>query len=158
MNPNRILPDLQSTLVCEQVRREANGNFFLIGVLGVITTPVVPITAPMISIFSRWNRGRGEFLEQIRIIDVDGTTELIKCETQFSLPDPAHPSSTVTTLSNFEFKQQGVYQIEVSVDGVIKSRFPLPVVVISQQGQPAPAAEPAEEPTEEKPNSETPSE
>ncbi len=33
MTPTRILPDLQCSLVCEEVRQEANGSFFLIGVM-----------------------------------------------------------------------------------------------------------------------------
>ena len=36
MDPSRILPDLQSSLLCEDVRQEANGNFMLIGVIGLV--------------------------------------------------------------------------------------------------------------------------
>ena len=45
MNPTRILPDLQSSLLCEEVRQEANGNFFLIGVVTLIRVPQLPIVA-----------------------------------------------------------------------------------------------------------------
>ncbi len=45
MTPTRILPDLQSSLLCEEVRQEANGNFFLIGVIDFVRVPQVPITA-----------------------------------------------------------------------------------------------------------------
>ena len=35
----RILPDLQCSLLCEQIRREASGNFFIIGIIDGIATP-----------------------------------------------------------------------------------------------------------------------
>ncbi len=136
MNPNRILPDLQSALLCEHVRREANGNFILIGVISGVGTPQLPITAPQLCVFSRWARGRGEFTETVRLLDTDGTTELRKSDTQFRLQDPAHPVSNMTVFPQLEFKQQGVYQVEVSVDGVVKSRFPVPVLLVKQPGQP----------------------
>ena len=142
MDANRILPDLQSALLCEHVRREANGNFILIGILSGVATPQLPITAPQLCVFTRWVRGRGEFTEQVRLLDTDGTTEIRKCETQFRLQDPAHPVSNMTIFPQFEFKQQGVYQVEVAVDGVVKSRFPVPVVLVKPQGQPQPPADP----------------
>ena len=33
MNPSRILPDLQCSLLCEDIRQEANGNFILLGTI-----------------------------------------------------------------------------------------------------------------------------
>ena len=39
MQPTRILPDLQSSLLCEEVRQEANGNFFIIGVIKFLRVP-----------------------------------------------------------------------------------------------------------------------
>ena len=43
MNATRILPDLQCSLLCEDVRPEANGNFILVGVIGWIRVPQVPV-------------------------------------------------------------------------------------------------------------------
>ena len=45
MQPARILPDLQCSLLCEEVRQEANGNFFLVGIMDVVRVPQVPVTA-----------------------------------------------------------------------------------------------------------------
>ena len=53
MNPTRILPDLQSSLLCEEIRQEINGNFILVGVIGIIRVPQVPITAMKICMFNR---------------------------------------------------------------------------------------------------------
>ena len=59
MQATRILPDLQSSLMCEEVRQEANGNFFLIGVISFIRVPQLPVVAFKLSVFNRWTAGVG---------------------------------------------------------------------------------------------------
>ena len=59
MQPTRILPDLQCSLLCEEVRQEANANFILIGVIDVIRVPQVPVTAFKLAVFNRWTAGLG---------------------------------------------------------------------------------------------------
>src|ERR1043166_7653090 len=85
MQPSRILPDLQCSLLCEDVRQEANGKFLLIGVLNFIPVPQVPITAHRLLFYNRWTAGVGEFLQTIRLIAPDQVTELSKSETKFAL-------------------------------------------------------------------------
>ncbi len=53
MNPTRILPDLQASLLCEEVRQEANGNFFLIGVVNFLRVPQLPIVAARLKTHNR---------------------------------------------------------------------------------------------------------
>ena len=45
MQASRILPDLQCSLVCEDVRREANGKFILIGVVNFVVVQQLPVGA-----------------------------------------------------------------------------------------------------------------
>jgi hypothetical protein len=45
MNPSRILPDLQCSLLCEDVRQEASGNFILVGVVNPFRVPQLPVAA-----------------------------------------------------------------------------------------------------------------
>ena len=52
MRPSRILPDLQASLLCEDVRQEATGNFIIIGVIGLIRLPKLPVTAALLCISS----------------------------------------------------------------------------------------------------------
>ena len=49
-----IPPDLQACVLCEDVRQEANGSFFLVGVLGGIAVPALPVTAQKLLLFTRW--------------------------------------------------------------------------------------------------------
>ena len=68
MTPTRILPDLQCSLLCEEVRQEASGNFFRIGVINFIRVPQLPVVAFKLSIFNRWTAGIGKFTESVRLI------------------------------------------------------------------------------------------
>lgn len=147
MQPNRILPDLQSSLVCQDVRQEANGNLILIGIMQVIPVPEVPIAAAQLLIFNRWCAGVGQFTDTVRVVAPDGTTVIAKTDLKFALQH-AHGSATnVNILRNLEFKTVGVYFVEVLVDDVLKLRYPLPVVVppkpgANRPGGPAGGAEP----------------
>ncbi len=126
----RILPDLQGSLVCEDVRREVTGNFILVGVLDVVRVPAVPVTAHRIAIFNRWIAGVGEFIECVRLLAPDKRTVLRKSELRFALRDPLGAATTVTIFPQVEFRTDGTYYIEVLVDNVLKSRYALPIVVV----------------------------
>jgi hypothetical protein len=145
MNATRILPDLQASLLCEEVRQEANGNLFLIGVINFIRLPQLPIVAPRICVFNRWTAGLGQFNEKIRIIAPDQTTVISKSETKFELRDPSQSATGVMFFGNVEFKAAGNYFIEVMVDDVMKLRYPVPVILA-----PPPAPTPQNPPEEKK--------
>jgi hypothetical protein len=145
MQATRILPDLQSSLLCEEVRQESNGNFFLIGVINLIRVPQVPIVAARLCVFNRWTAGIGQFTETVRLIAPDQTTVLRKAEMKFELRDAALHSTNVMVFGQLEFKAAGTFFIEVLVDDVMKLRYPVPVVVAPPQAQTPPPA------TEEKP-------
>ena len=145
MQATRILPDLQSSLLCEEVRQESNGNFFLIGVVNLIRVPQLPVVAGRLCVFNRWTAGIGQFTETVRFIAPDQTTVLRKAEMKFELRDAALHSTNVMVFGQLEFKAAGTYFIEVLVDDVMKIRYPVPVLVAPPQGQNPPP------PTEEKP-------
>ena len=144
MNPTRILPDLQCSLMCEEVRQEVNGNLFLIGVIHYLRVPQVPITAGRVCIFNRWTAGIGQFTESVRLIAPDQTTVLRKGESKFRLQDASVPSTNVIMFTQVEFKTSGTYYVEILVDDVMKLRYPVPVILQpppTQQGQPQPPAQ-----------------
>ena len=128
MNATRILPDLQCSLVCEEVRQEVNGNLFLIGVVNVIRVPQLPIVAGRICLFNRWTAGIGQFTESIRLIATDQTTVLTKGEMKFELRDPAMSATNVMFFGQVKFETAGTYYVEVLVDEVMKLRYPIVVV------------------------------
>jgi len=142
MQPTRILPDLQCSLLCEEVRQESNGNFFLVGIIDFVRVPQVPVTAFKLSVFNRWTAGLGQFTESVRLVAPDQTTVLRKSEVKFAMKDPALNATTVTVFGNVEFANPGAYFMEVMVDDVMKLRYPVTVFVVPQQpnpNQPPPA-------------------
>jgi hypothetical protein len=145
MQPTRILPDLQCSLVCEEVRQEVTGNFFLIGVVNFVRVPQLPVVAFKLSVFNRWTAGIGQFTETVRLVAPDQTTLLRKNEIKFGLQDPMSQATNVTMFAQVEFKTPGAYYVEVLVDDVMKLRYTIPVVVVpppNQQGQPQPPQAP----------------
>src|ERR1041385_5220939 len=147
MQPTRILPDLQCSLLCEEIRQEVTGNFFLIGVINFIRVPQLPVVALKLSVFNRWTAGIGQFTESVRLIAPDQTTLLRKSEVKFALQDAALSATNVTVFPQVEFKAAGIYYVEVLVDGVMKLRYPVPLITQPQPQQP-PAQTPGQLPAE----------
>lgn len=154
MHAARILPDLQCSLLCEEIRQEVNGNFFLIGVVNYIRVPQLPVMAFKLSVFNRWTAGVGQFREAVRLIAPDQTTVLRKGEVKFELKDVVLHATNVTVFTQVEFKNPGTYFVEVLVDDVMKLRYPVPLIVTpppgaqptasgSQASPPPPAQPPA---------------
>src|SRR5215831_4967157 len=138
MQPTRILPDLQCSLLCEEIRQEVTGNFFLVGVINLIRVPQLPVVALKLSVFNRWTAGVGQFTETVRFVAPDQTTLLRKGEVKFALQDAALHATNVTVFAQVEFKVPGTYYIEVLVDDVMKLRYPVPVILAPPQNQPTP--------------------
>jgi hypothetical protein len=158
MQPTRILPDLQCSLLCEEIRQEVTGNFFLIGVINFIRVPQLPVVATRLSVFNRWTAGVGQFTECTRLIAPDQTTLIRKGEVKFVLQDAALHATNFTLFSQVEFKTAGTYFVEVLVDDVMKLRYPVPVILVPQPNaqtqtgaQPPPGAPELPQPPEAQP-------
>lgn len=139
MTPTRVLPDLQCSLVCDEIRQEINGNLMLLGVITVVRVPQMPITVPQLFVFNRWTAGLGEFTETIRWLAPDQTTVLRKSDVRFALRDPGHNATNVSFFGGLEFATPGVYSVEVLVDDVMKLRYPVPILHVpppAGQGHP----------------------
>ena len=158
MTPARILPDLQGSFLCEDVRQETSGNFIVIGMIGVIRVPQLPIAAYKLCVFNRWTAGVGTFTESVRLVAPDQTTVLRHATGKFALQDPVHHHTSVTVFPQVEFKTPGAYFVEVAVDDVMKLRYPIPLVVVpqpnAQQGQ-RPGGQPQPPPTPTAPTAPT---
>src|SRR5262245_33733851 len=137
MQPTRILPDLQCSLLCEEVRQEVTGNFILLGIIGYIQVPQVPITALKLCVFNRWTAGVGQFTEIVRLIAPDGTTVLRQSQVKFALQDAVHNATNVTVFAQIKFETAGIYTVEVLVDDVMKLRYPVPLLIAQPQGSQA---------------------
>src|SRR5438552_8403441 len=124
MTPTRILPDLQCSLLCEDVRQETSGNFIVVGIIGFVNVPQLPVTAFKLCVFNRWTAGIGQFNEVVRLVAPDSSTVLRQSSVKFQLQDPSHNATNVTLFGQVKFEQSGTFYMEVLVDDVMKLRFP----------------------------------
>lgn len=144
MQATRILPDLQCSLLCEEIRQEVTGSFFLVGVVNFIRVPQLPVVALKLSVFNRWTAGLGQFTESVRLIAPDQTTVLRKGEVKFALQDANLHATNVTVFTQIEFKTVGTYFVEVLVDDVMKLRYPVPIILAPPPAQNPPPPPPPE--------------
>ncbi len=118
----------------------------IIGVIGLIRVPKVPITALKLCVFNRWAAGVGAFTESVRLIAPDQTTVIRKSEVKFALRDASNHATNVSLFGQVEFKEPGTYFVEVVVDEVMKLRFPLVVAIAPQKKKPQDSPPPPEHP------------
>jgi hypothetical protein len=134
-----IIPDLQSAILCDDVRQERNGKFILIGLFDAIIVPALPVRYPRLFLVTRWCSGQGEFTQRSRILRPDETTVQVEGQRiPVRLPNPEATATNVEVFLNVEFLQAGTHWVEVLLDGDLKIRYPLRVGTPTPQGHPPP--------------------
>ncbi len=131
---NLITPDLQSAILCDDVRQERNGKFILIGLFDAIVIQSLPVRYPRLFMVTRWCSGQGEFQQRSRILKPDQTTVLVEGQSiPVRLPNPEATATNVEVFLNVEFQHEGAHWVEVLIDGDLKIRYPLRVGIIQKQ-------------------------
>ena len=139
----KMIPDLQSSILCDDVRQERNGKFILIGLYDAIGAPDFPLIYPRLFMVTRWCSGEGLFKQRTRILKPDGTTVLVEGkDIPVQLPGPEATATNVEAFMNVAFKEEGAHWIEILLDGDLKIRYPLRVSKVQPPPQqpPGPAA------------------
>ena len=128
-----MIPDLQSCIICDDVRQERNGKFILIGLFDAIGTPTFPMRYPRLFMVTRWCSGEGKFIQRSRILKPDQSSVLAEGkDIPVQLPSPESTATNVEVFLNVVFEQAGTHWIEVLLDGDLKIRYPLRVNQVSQ--------------------------
>ena len=128
MNP--IIPDLQSAILCDDVRQERNGKFMLIGLFDAIVIPQLPVRYPRLFMVTRWCSGEGEFMQHSRILKPDQSAPLVEGQKiPVRLPNPEATATNVEVFLNVEFMEAGTHWVEILLDGDLKIRYPLRVSI-----------------------------
>ena len=121
----RIEPTLLFSVLCDDVRREANGKFMLIGLFENIGAIKFPVRHPVLYIMNCWCSGMGEFTQRSRILAPDGAKIIEDRETNFKLINLRAKHRVVARFNNFLFQAPGEYSVEVLLNGELKVRYPL---------------------------------
>jgi hypothetical protein len=133
-----MTPDLQSSLLCDDVRQERNGKFILIGLFDMVAVPAYPAVFQRICVFNRWCCGEGDFKQRSRILKADGLSVLVEGkDVPVKLPSGEATATCVEFFLNVRFECEGSYWVEILLDGDLKLRYPLRAVTL-RQGNPAP--------------------
>ncbi len=123
-----MLPDLQSSLLCDDVRQERNGKFILIGVFDGLVLNAVPAVFPRVCLVNRWCCGQGLFSHRSRIVAPDGRTVIIEGKSiQVQLVDTHQIATSVEVFLNLRIPQEGPYWVEVLLEQQLRLRHPLHV-------------------------------
>ena len=124
--PSTMLPDLQASLMCDDVRQESNGKFILIGLFDAIGVPKYPAVFQRICMVNRWCCGVGEFRQQTRILKPDGASVLVEGQpVPVKLPNDEANATSIEVFMNVKLETPGTYWVEVHLDDRLILRYPL---------------------------------
>ncbi len=127
MTTTAIQPALLYSVLCDDIRREDNGKFILLGLFETIGAREFPATHPVLFIINGWIAGAGSFRQYSRILDPSGQELARDQETPFQLATLKSRHSVIARFNNLELPQAGEYAVEVLLDGDLKVRYPLVV-------------------------------
>ncbi|UCH12327.1 MAG: hypothetical protein JSW18_05815 [Candidatus Omnitrophota bacterium] len=121
----KIEPTLLFSILCDDVRREDNGKFILIGLFETIGAANFPVRHAKLFVMNCWCSGMGEFTQRTRIIAPDGSKLIEDEKTSFKLNDLRVKHRIVARFNNTLFRAPGEYSVEVLLNGELKVRYPL---------------------------------
>ncbi len=120
-----IVPTLLFSVMCDDVRREDNGKFILIGLFETIGAKKFPAIHPTLFIINCWTSGIGNLRQRSRIISKNGDILAEDKETTFSLQDLKAKHRVIARFNGLKFDSAGEYAVEVLLNGDLKVRYPL---------------------------------
>ena len=126
-----LSPDLQSALLCDDVRQENNGKFIIIGIFDTIYAPQWPLRYHRLFVVTRWCSGNGQFTQRTRLLRPDQKTPVVETRPiTFQMNDPETLVTNIEAFFNLDFLTAGTHWIEILLDQEMKIRFPLRVAAM----------------------------
>ncbi|OIO80664.1 MAG: hypothetical protein AUJ89_02795 [Candidatus Omnitrophica bacterium CG1_02_43_210] len=130
-----IQPTLLFSVLCDDIRREDNGKFILLGLFETIGSRVFPAHHPTIYVMNCWCSGLGSFKQRTRILDTGSNVLVQDEETSFQLTSLKAKHRIIARFNNILLQAPGEYSVEVLSDGDLKVRYPLIVEQINPANQ-----------------------
>ena len=118
-------PDLQFSVLCDDVRREDNGKLILIGLFEMIAGGQYPMTYPALAVVNRWCNGQGSYRQRVRIVDSDNQVVVETADSPVELADMHVNLTAVSVMHHVPVPRPGRYWVEVLLDGDLKQRYAL---------------------------------
>ena len=121
-----IRPNLQFSVLCDDVRREDNGKFILIGLFETISSRKFPATHPALFVVNRYCKGEGSFSQKVRIVRSSDKSAVFQTgEQPFELKDIDHHHTLISKVNNIMFPVPGKYWVEILLDGDLILNYPI---------------------------------
>lgn len=126
-----MIPDLQSSILCDDVRQERNNKFILIGLFDAIMAQRLPVRYPRLFMVTRWCSGEGSFVQLTRILKPDQSRCVAEGkQIPVRLANPESIATNVEVFLNVSFEEVGTHWVEILLDGDLKVRYPLRVATM----------------------------
>ncbi|MBF0254077.1 MAG: hypothetical protein HQL11_02995 [Candidatus Omnitrophica bacterium] len=117
-------PDLQFTILCDDLRIENNGKFILIGLFDNIAAARLPVIHKKFCVVNRWGKGEGEFTDQTRIVCAYTNQAVAESKpVTFKLETMDMLHNVVSQFQNVSFPEEGKYWVEVHLNGELVRSF-----------------------------------
>ncbi len=123
-----MIPDLQASFLCEDVRLEASGGNTIIGIVNFIGAPSFPVRVLKLCVWTRWCSGSGPFTQVTKLVMPDEESTLAEAVTEFTLNHQESHATNINFFGGIEFITPGIYHVEIHLDQELKLRYPLPVI------------------------------
>ncbi len=131
LDPESVLPDLQASVICEDVRQEVNGMQTLVGIINLIPARMLPVALLKLCVWTRWCSGVGRFRQNARILGVDDQHVLAESQIDFELKELEGHVTNVNLFTGVQFQQYGLHHVKIMLDQELRLRYPLPVIQVS---------------------------
>ncbi|MBN1558022.1 MAG: hypothetical protein JW951_07740 [Lentisphaerae bacterium] len=131
-----MIPDLQSSILCDDVRQERNGKFILIGLFDTLGVPAFPAVFQRICLVNRWCCGEGRFTQHSRIIRPDGNALARGKPVTVVLANAEATATSVEFFVNVRFETEGTYWVEVLLEDDLRLRYPLRARAVKRPASP----------------------
>ena len=121
-----IRPNLQFSVVCDDVRREDNGKFMLIGIFEAINAAEFPAKHHTLFVANRWCKGEGSFTQKIRIVNSKDKAVVFQTDDQaFQLQDIDTHHTIISRFNNLLFPDPGKYWVEIFLNNELILNYPI---------------------------------
>ena len=130
---NSLEPDLLYTILCDEVRREDNGKWILLGLFESIGAAELPGVHPQCCIVNKWIGGAGAWSQQTRFVDQDDKIILQSEMLPFELNGLNASFTAVQMFGNLPLREVGTLWVEIYLNAELKQRYPLRVDLVGRE-------------------------